>query len=1176
MNSIRISCAALFIGVLPFSLGVSAQQAGSSARDVVPDAANYTGDYPDENPSVSRTKAIDEADSRAEKEAERLVSMPPEKIVLMLQQEPGLFLAVKKLLVRRAYSQGRVLDPKDLADEAVFRLVRDDEEVRALVTQQILDRGYIRAKPTREELLKEAEEQERIQAKLAAQNYPYAYSQNASGARLPGALGSTQPNGAQNGMQYGPNGTPQQGPNFSQPQNQLNSDQRRTLLQASTDGSGEDATGLPFEAVAGGSSNPQVSPDQMQQLLSAYRSGQLPSSVAGQLDMSKLTSTLGGTAGQAPTFPQSQEQAYMQQNQRLQANRLPMSFPQQSDLPARHLQDRFQDQPRLMRRANPYADVPSLYDLYSQYSRRTGPLRRFGLDVFENGTGNFDQLPMDLPAGPDYVLGPGDGVNIDLWGSVSQRLHRVIDREGRLSLPEIGSIQAAGHTLGEVQQMVQTSLRSQFRQLEADVSLDRLRTIRVYVVGDVQRPGAYDLSSLSTPLNALYQAGGPTSRGSLRIVKHFRGNQLVENVDLYDLLLHGVRAGIQRLESGDTILVPPVGQQVTIEGMVRRPGIYELAGEKNLSEVLELAGGVLPSGTLRHVDVERVQAHESRTMLRVDMPETDTSANVTAALDSFSVQDGDDIKISPILPVANKTVYLDGHVFRPGKYAYRDGMTVTDLIHSYSDLLPEPYKQHAEIIRLSAPDLKPEIISFNLGDALAGQNKNLALKPFDTVRIFGRFDFEDAPVVTVTGEVRDPGDHVTNGATYLRDAIFLAGNTTPDAEINDVQVFRKTHDGKLQVIDADLRKAIAGDAHENILLQPQDRVFVHKNVHRLDPATVEVAGDVARPGKYPLGNDMTATELVKLAGGVRRSAYLELAELTRYSIQQGNKVDTEHIPFRLGAALSGEADTDMRLHPGDVLTVKEMTGWKDIGATVTLDGAVVHPGTYGIQEGERLSDVLERAGGFRADAYPYGAIFERAEIRELEEKNRAQLISQAKQEGTGLGAALEDPTSKDASLLQWRDTVEKLETTPAVGRMVIHIGNGKAWIHTAADVQLRRGDSIYIPKKPNFVMVQGAVYNQTAISFRPGKSASWYLHQAGGATSTGDKKNIFIVRANGTVAGGAKGLFSAGALDSPMQPGDMIVVPNKALGGGFKWRETLQVAQLVSAVGIAVQVARGF
>jgi len=175
-----------------------------------------------------------------------------------------------------------------------------------------------------------------------------------------------------------------------------------------------------------------------------------------------------------------------------------------------------------------------------------------------------------------------------------------------------------------------------------------------------------------------------------------------------------------------------------------------------------------------------------------------------------------------------------------------------------------------------------------------------------------------------------------------------------------------------------------------------------------------------------------------------------------------------------------------------------------------------------------------------------------------------------------LSTALDDPQVKEASLMQWRDTVEKLETTPPVGRMVIHISNGKAWIHTPADVQLRKGDSIYVPKKPNFVMIQGAVYNQTAIAFRSGKSASWYLHQAGGATSSADKKNIFIVRANGTVAASPKGLFSGGTLDTAMQPGDMIVVPNKALGGGFKWKETLQVAQLVSAVGIAVQVARGF
>ena len=1130
-----------------------------------------------------RTRAVDESDSRAQKEADRMVSLPPERIILMLQEEPGLFLEIKKMLVRKAYEQGRVLESSELTDEAIFRLIQEDEEIRSLITQQIVDRGYIKAKPTQEEVAKQFEEQQRLLAKYQREPRTDYEEANSEDNGTPLHQYQQRP-GMQPASPYAP-GLPMQNQQPAPPQNPNNTNQQRTLMQAAMqEGGAAESGGLPFDAVTG--SQQQLSPEQIQQLISAYGKGGL-AGPNGQPDVSKLASVINGNSGNAAAMsttptPQSQEEAYLQSQPSLSSptplnNATNGSSPFTYNSAARPLYPRRPpDEPRLVHRANPYADVPSLYDLYSQYSRRQTELRRFGMDIFETGTGNFDQLPMDLPAGPDYVLGPGDGVNIDLWGSVSQRLHRVVDRQGRLSLPEIGSIQAAGHTMADVQHMVQNALRSQFRQLEADISLDRLRTIRVYVVGDVQRPGAYDISSLSTPLNALYQAGGPTSRGSMRIVKHYRGNQLVEDVDLYDLLLHGVQAGMQRLESGDSILIPPVGKQVTIEGMVRRPAIYELAGESSLSQVLELAGGVLPSGTLRHVDVERVESHQDRTMLRVDMPETNDSREVNAKLESFTIQDGDKVRISPILPFADKTVYLDGHVFRPGKYAYRDGMKVTDLIRSYSDMLPEPYNHHAEVIRLNGPDLRPQVIAFNLGEAMQGKDQDLLLKPFDTVRIFGRFDFEDPPIVTVTGEVRDPGDHVTNGVTHLRDAVMLAGNVTPDAQLDDVQVFRKTSGGKVQVINADLAKALAGSEHDNIVLQPQDRVFIHKDTHRIEPATVQVEGEVARPGKYLLGQEMTATDLVRLAGGVKRSAYLEAAELTRYTINQDQKLESEHLALKLGAALSGEPDSDMRLHAGDVLTIKQMAGWHDIGATVLVDGAVVHPGTYGIQEGERLSDVLARAGGFRSDAYPYGAIFERVEIRRLEEKNRAQLIAQTKQEGGGLGSALEDPVGAQASLAQWHDTLQKLQATPPAGRMVIHINNGKSWIHSPADVQLRAGDSVYIPKKPNFVMVQGSVYNQTAIAFRPGKSASWYLHQAGGATSGADKKNIFVVRADGTVNGGPKGLFSGGALDAAMQPGDMIVVPAKAVGGGFKWRETLQVAQLVSAVGIAVQVARGF
>ena len=878
---------------------------------------------------------------------------------------------------------------------------------------------------------------------------------------------------------------------------------------------------------------------------------------------SSLGSLLGNQNG-ASGFPQ---QARLEDQ-----NRFPLqqySFPKP------------QQQPMLRHRPNPYADVPSLYDLYAQYSKRSPRLERFGQDVFRNGTGNLDELPMDLPAGPDYVVGPGDGLTISLTGGISQRLQRVVDREGRVALPEAGAVEVAGRSLGDVQHLVQTVLRGQFRGVDADVSLSRIRTVRVYVTGDVERAGAYDVSSLSTPLNALYIAGGPTSGGSLRILRHYRGKQLIQEVDVYDLLLHGIRGDVQRLQAGDTIQVPPLKGEVTIEGMVRRPAIYELNGEKGLAEVLELAGGVLPSGTLRHVDVERVESHESRTMLRLDIPETDSDAGVNKALEDFAVQDGDKIKITPILPYADKTVYLDGHVSRPGKFAYSDGMKVTDLIKSYKDLLPEPSITHAEIIRLSQPDYAPEVLTFNLADALAGKDQDLVLKPFDIVRVFGRFDFEDPPVITVTGEVRDPGDHLTNGVAHLRDAVYLAGGTTRDALLDDAQVFRKTSDGKLEVINVNLGKALEGDTRDNIALEPKDRIFIHRDLNKLDPPTVAIEGEVARPGKYPLGDNMTAAALVRLAGGFKRGAYKEEADLTRYEIAQGSKIVSDHVGVPIAKAMMGEPDADVRLRDGDVLAIRQLSGWTDVGAMITVTGEVVHPGTYGIQQGERLSSIIQRAGGFRSDAYPFGSVFERVQIKEMEAKNRADLLDRVQSEAADIKSIPEqnqkDILAKQAAVEQYQVTLQKLQNAPPQGRMVVHISsNLKHWMNTSSDVQVRAGDTIYVPKKPSVVLVDGAVYNPTGITFKPGKSAGWYLRQAGGPTGTANKKGVFVIRADGSVAGGPSGLFGGGAESAAMQPGDMVVVPEKIFTISRAWENTATAAQIVTAIAISASYAKNF
>ncbi len=1190
---------------------------------------------PQQRLSYTPSTVIDQANSRAEQEAEQMVSLSADKIIPILRVEPGLLLQVKKALVRKAFEQGRVLDPNDLNDEALFRLITQDENIRVIVTREIEDRQYIRAKPTREELarnlpcrqplqpmqtasealMKQQDQTSSSETKLVqtqeeaywakhesdldcylTQYLPYGPTQlygqpqNTQAplpqqnpfAQFPQQQYQPYPQQQNPQQQYPQQQFPQQQYPQSQPGLQTPSSDYRRQLEFTQMQRSQGYFGMDTDE----SEMASIQADELPSLLSASQTGGLAglgkqgigegsTGVSGLSLPSSLGSSLGSSMGSMSSLGSLGSLGSLLQGQGNSSG-----FPEEASLepqlqpqpppyfPSSPQRPRFRHQP------NPYADVPSLYDLYSQYPRHLPVLERFGQDIFRNGTGNLEDLPMDVPAGPDYVVGPGDGLTINLTGGVSQRLQRVVDREGRVVLPEVGAIEVSGRNLGDVQHMVQAVLRGQFRDVDVDVALARIRSVRVYVVGDVERPGPYDVSSLSTPLNAVFMAGGPTSAGSLRIVQHYRGKQLIQEVDVYDLLLHGIRADLRGLQPGDTVRVPPLKAGVTIAGMVRRPAIYELNGEASLAAVLELAGGVLPTGTLRHVDVERVEDHESRTMLRLDIPETNNEAQVNQALQDFKIQDGDKIRITPILPYADKTVYLDGYVSRPGKFAYRDGMKVTDLIGSYKDLLPEPSTTHAEIIRLSQPDYTPVVIAFNLGSALDGQDQDLVLKPFDTVRVFSKYDFEDMPLITVTGEVRDPGDHMTNGALRLRDAVYLAGGTTPDALLDDAQVFRKTHDGKLTVISVNLAKALQGDEKDNILLEAKDRVFIHRDLNKLDPPTVAVEGEVGRPGKYPLGENMSAADLVRVAGGFKRGAFTEEADLTRYEVAQGTKVVSDHVEVPIAQAMAGEADADVRLRDGDVLTIREITGWKDVGATIKVTGEVVHPGTYGIQEGERLSSVIERAGGFRGDAYAYGAIFKRAQVRELQEKDRTDLIERIRAEEADVkvlpGMDSDDQMTAKAAVLQYKETIENLENTPPVGRLVIHISSDmKRWANSSADLFVRDGDEIYVPKKPNIVIVNGSVYNPTAITYKPGKSARWYLRQAGGPTDLANKKAVFVVRADGSVAGGSGGLFSGGAEEAELRPGDMVVVPEKAYTINTKWKTTLEAAQLASSIGLA-------
>jgi polysaccharide biosynthesis/export protein len=833
----------------------------------------------------------------------------------------------------------------------------------------------------------------------------------------------------------------------------------------------------------------------------------------------------------------------------------------------------------MVHKVNPYADIPSLYDMYVQAASRDRAPERFGMDIFRNGTRDLDAVPMDLPVGPDYVVGPGDSLAVNLWGGVSQRMIRSVDREGRITLPEAGPVLVSGRTLGEVQESVQKVLRTQYRDISADVSLSRLRTIRVYVVGEVAEPGAYDISSLSTPLNALFAAGGITPRGSLRHLKHFRGKELVEEVDAYELLLHGVGSDLKRLENGDSLMVPPLGGQVTVSGMVRRPAIYELRGENTLAEALDLAGGILPAAALQHIELQRLEAHEKRTMLTLDLSPTSDPDSVTKQLSSFKIQDGDEIHIFPIASYNEKEIYLQGHVLRPGKYSYRDGMTLKDLVASYGDLLPEPAGHYAEIVRLNPPDFRPSVESFNLSAALANPDASPKLQPLDTVRIFSRYDFEPAPTVWVGGEVRSPGKYRTSGQVRLRDAVYLAGGVSADAGLDSAQLFRTQSDGTLKIFSVNLGGALTGNPMDNILLEPRDRVLVHRSSAKVDPPTVYVKGEVAKPGRYPLTTNMHIEDLVNVAGGLKRSADPVQADLTRYALGAQTGTTYQNMPVELSAALNGNENSNLQLRDGDVLTVRQSPGWSDIAASATLRGEVKHPGAYGILPGERLSSVLERAGGFSSEAYPYGAVLMRSEVRDLEMKSHNALVQRLKAEQINLKALPDTDTdqrnAKLTAIAETETTLNQLESTAPVGRVVIHVQSDiEKWRNTPADVQLRDGDILLVPKKASYVTVTGQVFNQTAISYQPGHSANWYLSQAGGMTQIADKKAVFVIRADGSVISSknnSNGWWSGDPLNAALKPGDSIVVPEKAPKIGTRnWTTALQAAQIATSVALTV------
>jgi protein involved in polysaccharide export with SLBB domain len=1142
------------------------------------------------------------------------------QLIAILHRDPGLMVELKRWIAKDATDHGQLIADTDLTDEAIFERLETDTNFRAVTTLLVRKYGYLQPLINPEsplakeqELLMQArvkwlaqdEESERAnerqQQKLALQKAQACDARISSNCPAQaGAYPSGRQLQEQPGVNQVPTGvpgleTPQTYPSTPSPYNapqrtipsndvtELLRTQDPLALEEAQPGSGFDrqsAQSRNTQSDEGGGLSQRSTQGGSQNQRSASSTGLDDLSLSSDFideEISRSSYSMAAPGGGA--YPSASDGANATSAGTLRNNDSGNNtLARDKLLRARESTNLSQ---RMVRRPNPYQDIPSLYDMYVQAAARPPAVERFGMQVFENGTRDLQMIPTDLPVGPDYVLGSGDGLTVDLWGGVTRRFYRTVDREGRISLPEVGPVLVAGKSLAEVQESVQKSLRTQFHDVSADVSLSRLRTIRVYIVGDVLRPGAYDVGSLSTPLNALFAAGGPTGRGSLRILKHYRGNQLVQDVDVYDLLLHGVKGDMQRLENGDTVMAPPLGPEITVEGMVRRPAIYEQKDEKSLADAIALAGGLLPTATLRHVEVQRLVAHQKQTMLSLDVPQIENAEATTKEMEAFQIQDGDRIRIFPIAPYSQDAVYLEGHVLRPGKYSFHEGMRVTDLIGSYKDLLPEPALQYGEIIRLSLPDFRPKVESFSVAEVLADPAKSPVLTPLDTVRVFGRYDFENPPAVSVLGDVRAPGTYRTSGDIHLSDAIHLAGGLLPDAATLDAQVFRYQADSTLKILNVRLSSALDGSPADNIALTSRDRVLIHRNAAAADPTTVYVKGEVARPGRYPLTADMRISDLIRAAGGPKQSADLKAADLTHYVWKDEKQVTGEQEQIALADVLAGDSAANRVLNNGDVLSIRQVPGWDDLGASITIRGEVLHPGSYGIRPGERLSSVLTRAGGFGPRGYPYGAVLLRSEVQKLEQRSYGELIQRIREQQATLkltATSATDPDQKlsaESALVQWQTTLDNLASSPPTGRVTIQVSsNIRSWANTSRDITLRAGDILVVPKRPSYVLVQGQVYGPTAVAYRPGKSARWYLTQAGGTTNMANRKAIFAIHADGTVIGSHSSHWLTGdTLSMAMQPGDIVVVPEKALGGPPIWKNLFQNAQIISSIATSAILA---
>jgi len=772
--------------------------------------------------------------------------------------------------------------------------------------------------------------------------------------------------------------------------------------------------------------------------------------------------------------------------------------------------DGFQDRPKL---PVEYGDGEDL------------PLRPFGQDLFIAGATTFAPAT-DIPVPTDYVVGPGDSVRVQLFGSENGNYSLLVGRDGQINFPKLGPIAVAGQRFENVRQLLSERVNRELIGVQSSISLGELRSVRVFLLGDVRQPGSYTVSSLATITNLLFVGGGITEVGSLRNVQLKRNGRLLQTLDLYSLLLRGDSTGDLRLQPGDVVFVPPVGARVSVAGAVKRPAIYELDGELTLGAIVQLAGGLLAKVNTSTAQIERYEGNR-RSIRQIELSK--------AADLSLPVRDGDFLRVGPVATAIEDKVRVIGYVKYPGPYQWSRGYDLRSLLGiaqiKSSDARSEAYLPLGLIERTNPTTGVRGWISFNVSTAVDPASAAILLERDDRVVILTREDIafldskEVRAVASGTSKTSTECEAlrlIAEVANSERAARFLkaytAENTRESTRDSTVMIPR------LDVVD-----------HERCpdLFRAAPRALQYL----LEESTA-VYGEVRRPGLYPIARGTPLNTLIDAAGGLSNESDAANVEFVSYDAALKNG-KSSYQTLNVG----DPATLALSVNPGDLFNFKPLYLGQEVG-TARVMGEFRFPGSYGILRGERMSQLMKRAGGVTQNAYPYGAVFTRVAARDAERESYRRAASDLQE--AMVTAVTSGALGKDASnSAQFLGTViARLQSADAVGRVVIEADPAILEARPEIDPLIEPGDLLVIPKRPISVTVIGQVLNPGSLAFSPGARLKDYVERAGGYSQAADDGRVFVILPNGTAKKFRNSFWNYQTQDIP--PGSVIVVPRDA------------------------------